>query len=249
MPPKKILLIIPELSMGGAQRSLSKLSLELTKHYQVWIVIFNRNDGIAYPYGGELVSLDVVPMPNLLHKLKSFALRIIRLRSLKKKLKVDVSISFLEGADYINIFSKSSEKVVVSVRGSKQYDETIIGRFFWLRNKVLIPILYRFASVIVTVNMGIAKELRKIYKLKEKPIVTLGNFYDTESIKQQSEEPKSPDMSRLYQDPVLVTTGRLAPEKGLKPLLRIFHALKRKHPNLRLIMVGRTGICEPGWSL
>ncbi len=238
MVRKRILLIIPEISMGGAQRSISKLSVELSRNHQVWLVIFNKKNDMAYPYGGELLSLDVVPRDNTLHKLKSFVQRITRLRKLKKQLGIDVSISFLEGADYVNIISKSRDKIVLSIRGSKRYDEMIIGGFFWLRNKILIPWLYRRADMIVTVNHGIAKELRTHYGLEKSRMVTIGNFYDVNEITRLSLEPKSKNMNRLYQDPILITTGRLAPEKGLKQLVRIFYGLKKKSKNLRLVMVG-----------
>lgn len=235
---KRILLVIPEMTMGGAQRSLSKLSLEFARSHKVWLVIFNRKDGIAYPYGGELVSLDVVPGAGLFNKIKSFLQRITRLRKLKKELNIDVSISFLEGADYINILSKSTDRVVLSIRGSKRHDETIYGRFFWLRNKVLIPWLYLKADLVVTVNNGIADELREHYGLTNSSIVTIGNFYNIGEITRLSEEPKEEKLNRLYQDPVLITTGRLAPEKGLKKLIQVFHGLKKKFGNLRFVMVG-----------
>src|SRR6187549_4201625 len=122
MSKKKILLIIPELTMGGAQRSISKLSIEFARHHTVWLVIFNKVDGLAYAHGGELVSLDVVPSGGIPNKIKSFIQRVRRLRKLKKDLGIDVSISFLEGADYINILSKANDKIILSIRGSKRHD-------------------------------------------------------------------------------------------------------------------------------
>ncbi len=238
MSQKKILLIIPEMIMGGAQRSISKLSLEFSKHHKVWLVIFNKVEDVQYSHGGELISLDVIPTEGIVNKTKSFIQRVIRLKKLKKDLSIDVSISFLEGADYINIFSRVNDKIILSVRGSKQHDETIVGKFFWLRNKILIPWLYRYADLIVTVNQGIAHELRTLYGLKNVNITTIGNFYNIQEIKRLALEPKSEDLNRLYADPVLIVTGRLAREKGLKNLIQIFHQLKNKNQRLRLVVVG-----------
>ncbi len=238
MKPKRILLIIPEMSMGGAQRSLSKLSLELARHHWVGLVIFNRNHQVAYPFGGELISLNVVPGAGVVNKFKSFIQRTARLRKLKKELNIDVSISFLEGADYINILSKSTDKIVISIRGSKLHDEMMAGQWRWLRMKILIPWLYRKADLLVTVNHGIAHELRTHFGLQNAKMVTIGNFYDIEEITRLSAEPKEENLERLYRDPLLITTGRLAPEKGLRYLIDVFHGLKKKHNNLRLVMVG-----------
>src|SRR5258708_4692903 len=97
---KKVLLLIPEMSMGGAQRSLSKLSLELAGLHELYVVIFNTLPKIDYPIGGQLLSLDVIPGSSLGHKAFAFWKRTTLLRKMKKNLGIEVSISFLEGADY-----------------------------------------------------------------------------------------------------------------------------------------------------
>ena len=88
MKAKKVLLIIPELSLGGAQRSISKLSIELSKHHRVWLVVFNANDTAAYEHGGELINLGVQTGPRIFNKLKAFFQRVVRLRKLKQKLAI-----------------------------------------------------------------------------------------------------------------------------------------------------------------
>jgi glycosyltransferase involved in cell wall biosynthesis len=148
-----------------------------------------------------------------------------------------VAISFLEGADYINVLSRQQEKVVLSIRGSKHHDETIAASFPWIRHKVLIPLLYRRADLIVTVNQGIARELLD-YGLEKVPGVTISNFYNNAEIGALSHEPRANNLDALYQDTVFVTSGRLAPEKGLAPIIRIFSELKNKYPRLRLILLG-----------
>jgi glycosyltransferase involved in cell wall biosynthesis len=239
MTTKKVLLIIPELTMGGAQRSLSKLSVELARRYKVWILIFNRKHTIAYNYGGELISLDVVPGPGMINKAVAFLQRVRRLKEIKKTIDVDVSISFLEGADYINVLSKSGEKVVLSIRGSKEHDETIHGKYSWLRKKILIPFLYKRADEIIAVNNGIVSELVRSYGLEERKKIVIGNYYDIQEIVELSNNAKSEAVLRLYSDPVMITTGRFAPEKGLNQLLEVFGRLKKeKYPNLRLVMLG-----------
>jgi glycosyltransferase involved in cell wall biosynthesis len=238
MKTKKILLIIPELSMGGAQRTLSKLSVELARHHEVSVVVFNRSGGSAYPYGGQLLSLEVDGGNNILAKLISFYKRIARLKKIKQNVRPHVSISFLEGADYVNILSASGESVVISIRGSKLHDETIRGNFGWLRTRVLIPWLYKRATLIVTANNGIREELINEYDFQKTAVRTIGNFYNTVEIHDQSQEPKPGNLPQLYRDTVFVTTGRLAREKGLEGIIKVFHRLKQSSPALRLVVVG-----------
>lgn len=242
MSGKKILLIIPEMSMGGAQRSLSKLSLELSMQHQVYLVVFNTNHKIEYSYGGELLSLDVLPAAGLMNKAIAFLQRIIRLRKIKIKLGIDVSISFLEGADYINVLAQREDKIIISIRGSKRHDETIVGRFHFIRNRILIPWLYRKAQTLVTVNKGIAGELKTYYGLSNSNIVTIGNFYDRHEILLLAAESKPVKIEELYRSPVFVTSGRLSQEKGLHSIIKVFHGIKKVRPDVKLVIVG-DGLC------
>jgi glycosyltransferase involved in cell wall biosynthesis len=238
MSSKKILLIIPEMITGGAQRSLANLSLELSQHFQLWLVVFNRETPVAYKHGGELISLDVVPGKSLFSKFIAFRKRVAALKKIKKDLQIDVAISFLEGADYVNVLSRGKEKVILSIRGSKVHDEIMRGSFFWLRSKLLIPQLYRKADAIMAVNAGIAAELKDYYGLQNDKIHVIGNFYDAELITLLSREPKTANLENLYRHPVLVTTGRLNKEKGLNYLIDIFAALKKLLPEIKLVVVG-----------
>jgi len=190
MNTKKVLLIIPEMTMGGAQRSMAKLSIELAKYHRVWLLVFNEMN-IAYPYGGELLSLDVAPKKGIVGKALSFLSRVSRVKALKTKLQIDISISFLEGADYINILSKRKEKVIISIRGSKQHDENMLKTLYYLRTKVLIPKLYRRADWIVTVNKGIADELLTAFRINETRIKTIYNFDDVDEIRNLANQKKT----------------------------------------------------------
>src|SRR5882757_7344937 len=96
--PDRILLIIPEMIIGGAQRSLAKLSMELAKQCSVRIVLFNRDFPVAYECGGEVLSLDVAAGKGVIGKMIAIGKRVQRLRALKKEMKITVAISFLEGA-------------------------------------------------------------------------------------------------------------------------------------------------------
>jgi glycosyltransferase involved in cell wall biosynthesis len=236
---KKVMLIIPEMTVGGAQRSLAKLSVELASHADVFLVVFNKTGEIAYPVGGKILSLDVFPGGTIMAKGIALRKRVERLRLLKREFDIDVAISFLEGADYVNVLSKGKEKIVLSVRGSKVHDENMQRYFYWLRSSVLIPWLYKKADLIVAVNKGIAAELKQYHKLQEHKIVTIGNFYDRDSIVALSKEVREPDIEMLYNDKkILVTSGRLAAEKGITGVINMFAELRRTRQDVRLVMIG-----------
>lgn len=51
-------------------------------------------------------------------------------------------------------------------------------------------------------------------------------------------EAKEQYLSKLYQFPILITTGRLAPEKRLIYLLRVFIELKKIKNDIRFVLIG-----------
>lgn len=235
---KRIMLIIPELVMGGAQRSLAYLSRMLADTHQVWVVVFNMPEQSFYQYGGELISLEVRTGSNLFRKALAFVQRVGRLRRLKMKLKIDVSISFLEGADYINLLARVQDKVIISIRGSKFHDENMWKQFFWLRTRVLMPVLYDRADLIVAVNHGIVRELADRMKLTKAGMTVIGNFYDVAQITRLSNEPKTEPEELFYKLQVLVTSSRLAPEKGVDWMIEVFYQVKAEIPDAKFVIIG-----------
>jgi glycosyltransferase involved in cell wall biosynthesis len=237
MKAKNILFIIPEMSMGGAQRSLSKISLELSKFYNVWIVVFNRDHEIAAVHTGEILSLDTASGPNPFTKVLAFFKRIKRLRALKRQLQIDVSISFLEGADYVNILSRREDKIILSIRGSKVHDENMLRQKFYLRKKI-ISLLYRGADAIVCVNKGILKELTDYYGIRKVPMHVIYNFYDLEEMHAMMSLPVDKDISPFYDSLFMAMSGRLAIEKGQAFIIEVLAELKRKFATLKLLLIG-----------
>lgn len=225
------------MSMGGAQRSLFKLSHELRKYYTVTIVVFNRNYIEAAALTEKVYSLDVQSGKSPWKKMKAFFWRVQKLKSLKTHLKVDVSISFLEGADYINILSRRNEKVILSIRGSKVHDENMRKKNMDLR-RYLIRKLYRKADTIVCVNHGIADEMKNFYHIDQVPLPVIHNFYDIEDIQQLSLKPLPTEICTLFKNETLVMSGRLASEKGNLFVLEVFAELQKVRPGLRLVFIG-----------
>ena len=82
----KILLLIPNLGLGGAQRVFHDHSVELAKHYAVTEAVFNADGGDLYPSGNPIVSLEVSGGGGAVAKLQNFRRRISGLRRLRERL-------------------------------------------------------------------------------------------------------------------------------------------------------------------
>lgn len=237
MKKKNILFIIPEMSMGGAQRSLTKLSTALGHQYNTKIVVFNRFHEIASSHQEEILSLDVPSGLGAISKIIGFIKRVQILRKMKRKLEIDVAISFLEGADYVNILSRDKEKVIISIRGSKRYDENMLTQHFILR-KAILRFLYPKADCIVCVNEGIKNEIIDYFGIKNVPVHVIHNFYDIEEIQRMANSVLPIELEEFFGVPVISMSGRLAKEKGYTFIILTFVQLRKSLPNVRLILIG-----------
>lgn len=234
-----LLLIIPNLGAGGAQKVFRDQVTFYKQHYTVTACVFNLDGSFESDRELKLVSLDVPGGNNPVSKALFFVRRVLTLRKLKKRLNVKISISHLEGADYVNILSSRGEKVICWIHGTKRFDDNIAGVTGWIRKNILIRKLYRRSNLLVAVSEGIKKELIDVFKLPSSFIQTIVNGFDHGEISRLSNE--SPDFSlrALNLDgPILITHGRLARQKNLFALLDIFLTLKKKHTNARLVIVG-----------
>lgn len=233
-----ILLIIPNLGQGGAQTVFRDQFDYYSKHHNVIGCVFNWDHSFQEDRKLSIISLDVPAGRNVLTKVYFFWKRISRLKKIKEQFHVDIAISHLEGADYINILSRKREKVITWIHGTKQFDKNISGILGTLRKKIFIPLLYRHSDRVITVSYGIKEELIHYFSLLKRNIITVNNGISTADILFYSEKEISKDFLKLSNNySILITHCRLAQQKNLTALLQIMASLP-KDSNLKLVILG-----------
>ncbi len=237
VPPADILMLIPNLGMGGAQRVFRDHSRLLAERYRVVDVAFNLDGGEQFASGNPLLSLDVEGGGGPLAKLRNFARRVAALRRIKRESGARLCISHMPGADYVNLLSRGDERTIAVVHGSKQGDRGLSGLSGWLQNRILQPLLYRRADRVVTVSRAIATELGKL-GTPDNRLSAINNFFDGDAIRAAARVPLTADEQTLFDAaPVLATSGRLHPQKNHPALLEMFAELRRARP-ARLLILG-----------
>ncbi len=229
-------MLIPELGKGGAQRSLSKLAMALSKQHEVHVVTFHSNYQQVYELPVKPIALGELASSKL-SKISQWRKRIKSLKSLKSEYKIDVCISFLEGANYINVLTRKDHKTILSVRGSKQFDHKISGFSGWVRKKILIPRFFKKADKVVCVSDGIADEMRHFFGLDDSRLRVIKNFYNLEKIQQDSEQAVAPEITKAFSKPCIAFSGRLDVQKEPLGLLTAFAKLKTRK-DVRLLLLG-----------
>ncbi|HZY78382.1 MAG TPA: glycosyltransferase [Cyclobacteriaceae bacterium] len=228
---KTLLLVIPNLGTGGAQNVFRDQYRFYSNHYKTIGVVFNWDGALPEDKQLGIVSLDVPGGGNWLSKGQNFFKRIRKLKAIKASNLITHSISHLEGADYVNILSGKKEKIFCWLHGTKKFDGEIRGALGWLRKKVMMPLLYR-RSQMIAVSEGIRLEMITELTIDPKQVRTILNGFDLEAINRLKNEP-----SQLPTGPILITHCRLAPQKNLSALIRIFTILKHNRP-VKLVIMG-----------
>lgn len=230
-----ILIIIPTLAGGGAERIASNLSIHLSEEYHRHIVMFDAKK-IDYAYKGEVIDLNTKVIDNPLGKIMNFLIRIYKVRRIKNELKIDVAISLMEGPNIINIFTKRRDKVIISVRNFKS--KSSMG-FYGKLYKLLMKVFYNKADIIVAVSKAIKRDLIEKFGLNEEKIMIIYNFYDIEKINELAKEVLEDEYIEIFNNPVVITAGSLTRQKGHWHLIRTLKKVKEEVPDAMLVILGQ----------
>ena len=117
MSRRRILLVIDHLNVGGAQRQMTFLAKELSKEFDVHLLLFHSKSSFLEE---ELNDAGVI-ITKILKKSKYDLFFIFKFLKFIRKLNVEISISFLETPNFYNelaILFRCVRKVIVSERSA-----------------------------------------------------------------------------------------------------------------------------------
>lgn len=230
----KIGIIAVSLKRGGTERVAANLSYYLSDDFEKTIILFDGRE-IDYPYKGEIINLNILSSNNFFVKIFNFFRRVIKIKKIKKEKKFDVVISLGEGPNLVNLFSKTREKIIISVRENKVgVPKNFLNKII----KIFILLFYKKADSIIAVSYFIKNLLIKDYKIEPSKIEVIYNFLNIEDINKMRRESLEDEFSSIFRHRVIITSGRLSYEKGQWHLLKIFAALKHRYKNLKFIILG-----------
>lgn len=239
MGEKRILMVIPNLDFGGAQNSFSRLSWLLHPHCSLLLVVFNKDNIAPLTFGGTLVELFVPASNTFLSKIINFCKRVKRLKKIKKEFQPTTSISFLEGADYVNLLSGIGEEIFFYIHGSKKFDRNINGAIGFIQKRILIPTLYRHADKILVVNEKLKAELINHFGLRNGRFEVMPNFFDLQDIQQQAAKSLSPALENFFKEHLTICiSGRIAPEKGIDRFVKLLPEILKRIAPVKLLIIG-----------
>lgn len=226
---KKVAFIIQCLTKGGAERTISNLSLILKDELDVYIIVYD-GERITYPYAGTLIDLKLPPMDGKFNKLINVFRRVKAVREIKKQYNFDCVVSFMFGGNIVNVLSGHIGKIITSARNYMSSYGTGFNQKFRER------FVAGKSDFVVALSKMVEKDLNETFGVPHSKTVTIYNPCDIDRIKHLAEQecPFAFDSDCFY----FVTAGRMVKQKGQWHLLKAFSEMKKKAPNAKLIILG-----------
>lgn len=219
----KIYFSLGSMRKGGAERVISNLANELSKRYDIGIIItVNEESQYKLDKKINLFSLDEKEVKNNNFIIKNIK-RIKKLDKILKKEKPDIIVSLLPEPTYrvlfLNLFGRKN-KIIVSVRNDpkKEYNNII--------KRIIMKVLYERADGFIFQTAEAKKFFSK--KIQSKSTI-IPNPINEEFITTPYEGER---------DKTIVTVGRLEKQKNHKLLIEAFNSIQKDYPDYKLLIYG-----------
>lgn len=225
---------------GGAERVMSTIYTNHPKNIDTKLLLYHGL--IEYPIDRTNVivlnkrSHGYNYLQSYVEKLKVYVPSGIHYISYVYKMKPDISVSFLDIPNIVNIiaclFTKT--KCIVSLRGSPQYHPK--GTFAFVR-KFSIRFARNHSDMLIVNSNDIKDYLISEYSYPSEKIRCIYNPKNIPNILSKKEEKCDDDIFKTDEITILAA-GRLNPEKGYVHLIRVLAELHKKY-SCRLLICGK----------
>ena len=231
---KKIALFVPALGFGGAEKVVSLLTFELTKYFDVTLILLYNIIELPISKDVKVIFLskegETFKSSKIEH-FKDYINFIFKYNKVLKTENIEVVISFMLRQNAMTGLAKIYNpklKSIISERcfPSKRYKTTRINAAI---SKTLIPLLYNRNDLMFSNSIHINQDLKDNFKIKIKQSVIYNPIvlnYDVPHINpyKNTEEPFK-----------IVTVGRLISVKNQKHIL---NSLQKLSKNIHLDIYG-----------
>jgi len=223
----EIMLIVPMLDQGGLERVCALTAQLLKTEYDVHLVVFNTAGMIYDVSGVDLIDLKLGAVPGKVGKILNLAKRVKRVRKLKKELGIQISYSFGQTANLVNVLSKRKDITWAGIRG-----------YGTLQNKKEMDFVCKRADRIISCTKVMEADIAEGHRVQSS--ATLYNPCNIEEIKQLTKAEIKPEFAAFLKRPgkTVVSMGREHDVKGFWHLIKSVYLLKKDLPDTKLIIIG-----------
>lgn len=234
MARDRLLVVVPSLAGGGAERVAVELSAEFARRgHEVALAVFS-NSGVLLPAVDGQVDVVVLEGREPWGHCRALA-RLIRL------LRPVAVLSLLSHTNVITaaacLLSRVRCRLVCSEHAC--LSRTIVEYGGWRLHltKLLLHGALRACDRVVVVSDGVGEDLERTLRLPKRRICRIYNPVLSERLLEAIREPVQHPWLGAGGPPLIVAAGRLTPQKDYPTLLRAF-AILRARRQARLLILG-----------
>lgn len=230
---KKILFVIPNLSIGGAEKNLLNISRYLSQNHNVTILSFGTYDKLIKKEISNNVLFIQLNSSN-------FLISLSKLLIFLKENKFDHVISFLNSANLAclitNFILRNKFKLYISIRNhlSSHYNLS-------LKDKIIInsiKIFLNYCEKIICVSEYVAKDSINNFSFPKSKIKVIYNpVIDKSFVKKTKEKISKKYLKKITKNRYLCCVGSLSQQKDFITVLKAFNIIRNK-VQYNLIIIG-----------
>lgn len=236
----KVQVILPNLAVGGAERATILLLKHLNReNFNATLLLYKKEGKFL---NGVPPDIPIKSIESPLWGVSSKPAKIIKLSREIKSENPDLVWSHMRGCNLDTIIATNLFNDVPTISTahgnltSQLFLETNATTRFLV--KMLAKSLYPFSDGIIAVSRGVKDDLVKNYGVPEQKIKVIYNPIDLDYISRAKQV--EVDHPWFFDDdiPVIISVGRLVPQKGYSYLLKSFKLMGKKVP-CRLVIIGQ----------
>lgn len=224
--------------LGGAEKVVIDLMERLDRDkYEIQLALVG-DEKFRSHYEKESVKLYHLPSPD------GFSLKFVnKLSSLFKSEKIDISHSHLIRMNTFNALAslKAKTKAVGTIHG-------IMTDEYSYKSKLYIKTAARLCKKTVLVSDSLKKQFVTLFGVNENKLVVINNAFDSTRIENRPTDEKierfKKNQSSAGSSPVIAAVGNIYEVKGYRYLIEAVASLKKKYPDIRLFIAGKTDLID-----
>jgi len=233
----RILLLVERLGQGGAEKMTLMLAemLQSAGKFDIYICAIYKIDAFLFNANGLSVSSLQIDEPRgLWGRCLNYFKKINRLRKLKKELSIDLTISSLWPADWVNFLTGKDCKIaIIQINILNNIQNVQMVQF-----RKLVRFIYNRFDRVVVGSASLIDELTGFFKIQQSQLIAIPNSIDISLIDQNIQIALPVDVARLFKKyKVLVAANRLHETKNTQSLISILKNLPDRS-NVKLLIIG-----------